>query len=229
MATPLVLIPGLGSNGIVWQRTIAMLGDAAACTIGDTLQDDSLLAMAARILAAAPPTFALAGVSMGAMVGIEIATLAPDRVTHLALFDTNPRADTPEQVERRLATNAAVAATGDFAALAALGLGSLIRPDSPPDIVADMIAMSVAVGPETYIRQNLAAAGRRDLRPLLPAIAMPTLVAVGADDVLTPPRLVEEVAAGIPGAAFHVIPDCGHLPPIERADATAALLRTLIG
>ena len=95
MTPPLILIPGLGSDRAVWQPTIDVLGDAADCTVGDTLADDSLSGMAARILAAAPDRFALAGVSMGGMVALEIMRLAPERVMRLALVDTSWRWSTP--------------------------------------------------------------------------------------------------------------------------------------
>lgn len=71
-----VMIPGVSSDAAVWQPTIDALGIDADCWIGDTLSDDSLSAMAARILAAAPPRFALAGVSMGGMVALEIMRMA---------------------------------------------------------------------------------------------------------------------------------------------------------
>ena len=101
-----VLVPGLGSDATVWQLTIAELASEANCRVGDTLSDDSLPAMAARILKDAPSRFALAGVSMGGMVALEIMQAAPERVEKLALFDTNARPDTAEQTARRRATNA---------------------------------------------------------------------------------------------------------------------------
>ena len=223
--TPLVLVPGLGSNGIVWERTVAALGDAAACAIGDTLRDATLPAMAARIVAAAPPRFALAGVSMGGMVALEIVAQAPERVERLALFDTNARPDTPDQTAQRRRTNAALLAAPDPAVLARAGRAYLIHPvhDAIVDDLLDRMAREVDVA--TYVRQNEAVIARVDSRPRLPAIAVPTLVAVGADDAMTPREMAAEIAALIPGAMLHIIPDCGHLPPIEQPDATAALLR----
>lgn len=223
--TPLLLVPGLGSNGIVWERTIAALGHAAACTVGDTLSDDTLPAMAAHILAGAPPRFALAGVSMGGMVAMEIVAQAPERVERLALFDTNARADTPEQSHLRRATNAALLAAPDPAVLARAGRARMIHPgrEAIVDELLDRMGREVSVA--TYVRQNEAVAARVDGRARLDAIAVPTLVAVGADDLMTPPALAEEIAALIAGARLRVIADCGHLPPIEKPAETAALIR----
>ena len=85
--------------------------------------------------------------------------------------------------------------------------------------------MGVRVGRDAYARQQKATIARPDSRPHLAAIAVPTLVAVGEVDVLTPPALAEELRDGIPGATLHVIAGSGHLPPIEKPDETAALLR----
>jgi pimeloyl-ACP methyl ester carboxylesterase len=75
------------------------------------------------------------------------------------------------------------------------------------------------------LRQQSAILGRPDSRAELPGLRLPTLVAVGEGDVLTPPELAEEIAAGIPGARLHRIPGCGHLPPLEAPALVTALLR----
>src|SRR5580704_16286830 len=100
----LVMIPGLGSDSAVWRRTIEAMKSSVDCLVGDTLSDDSLEGMAQRILDQAPESFALAGVSMGGMVALEMMKAAPDRVAQLALVDTNARPDTFRQkIYRRLA------------------------------------------------------------------------------------------------------------------------------
>jgi pimeloyl-ACP methyl ester carboxylesterase len=229
MATQtLVLVPGLGSDVAVWRRTIATLGDDYLCLVGDTLSDDSLQGMARRILDQAPRSFALAGVSMGGMVALEMMKAAPDRVTQLALVDTNARPDTFRQkIYRRLA-NAAVGATKDFNRLAQRNLGSLVHPSTAKDVRAELVEMSARVGAKTYIRQNRAVTARGDLRKVLPNIAIPTAVIVGQDDQMTPVALSQEIHTLAPGSTLHVIPDCGHLPPIEKPEIMAALLKALL-
>ena len=221
----LILIPGLGSDGAVWRRTIAALGSDAACTVGDTLSDPTLPKMAARILAQAPPRFALAGVSMGGMVALELVKLAPERVTRLALVDTNARPDTLAQKAYRRAANLAVGALGDFRTLAERSLPSLLHPDAPQDVRDEMVEMSVRVGAKAYVRQNRAVTARKDQRPLLAGITVPTAVIVGEEDRLTPLAMSQEIHALTPGSTLHVIPGCGHLPPIEAPEALAVLLR----
>ncbi len=224
----LVLIPGLGSDAAVWRRTIAALSDEVHCVVGDTLSDDSLPGMARRILDQAPPRFALAGVSMGGMVALELMTLAPERVTRLALVDTNARPDTLRQKAYRRLANTVVGMTRDFRRRAEQSVGALVHPSAPADIRAELVEMSVRVGAQAYIRQNRAVTVRHDLRRVLPGIAIPVAVIVGEDDRLTPVGLSREIHDLTPHATLHVIPACGHLPPIEKPDVLATLIKQLL-
>ena len=85
--------------------------------------------------------------------------------------------------------------------------------------------MAHRVGPEAYRRQQTAILHRPDSRPLLPTLTQPTLVLGGADDALTPPAVLQALAAPIPQAQWHTLPDCGHLPTLEQPEATTALMR----
>jgi pimeloyl-ACP methyl ester carboxylesterase len=221
----LVMIPGLGSDAAIWARTIAALDGAVDCLVGDTLSDDTLPGMARRILDQAPETFALAGVSMGGMVALHIMQMAPQRVTRLALIDTNARPDTMGRRVFRRVANLVAATTSDFAKLSRRNVASLVHSAAPEDVRAELAAMGARVGAKAYIRQNRAAAARPDLRPILRAISVPTAVVVGAEDRLTPPELSREIHALTPGSVLHVIPDCGHLPPIEKPKELASILR----
>ena len=223
----LVLIPGLGSDAAVWSRTIDEL-HGVRCTVGDTLRDDSLSEMARRILAAAPATFVLAGVSLGGMVALEIMRAEPGRVTGLAIVDSNAFPDTPEQAEQRRRTIAAVRIGVDLRASGQASLAWLVHPDAPADVRNEIVEMGIRVGAETYARQVEAVLHRPDQCPVLSGISVPTLVIAGANDAMIPVSCARAIAASIPGAELKVIPDCGHLPPIEKPLAVADLLHTLV-
>src|SRR3984957_17827302 len=117
---PIVLIPGLTCTARLYAEQIPALWPFGPVTIADHRRDDSMAAIARRILAAAPQRFALAGLSMGGYIAFEIMRQAPQRVVKLALLDTGARADTPEQTERRkvviaLAKNGRYAEVPDIA------------------------------------------------------------------------------------------------------------------
>src|SRR5262245_52622153 len=99
--TPLILLPGLLCDAALWRGQVEELADLAEPWVADLTRDDSVTVMAQRVLAQAPPRFALAGLSMGGYVAQEIMRQAPRRVERLALLDTSGRADAPEQSARR--------------------------------------------------------------------------------------------------------------------------------
>ena len=96
--TPLVLLPGTLLDAELFGHQIAHLADVAEITVGDLANDDSVAGMARTVLAAALPRFALAGLSLGGIVALEIMRRAPERVLRLALLDTNPLPPRPEQL-----------------------------------------------------------------------------------------------------------------------------------
>jgi pimeloyl-ACP methyl ester carboxylesterase len=184
-----------------------------------------MAAIARRVLADAPPRFALAGLSMGGYIALEIVRQAPDRVARLALLDTNARDDSAEAQEKRRA-NIALAESGRFDEAIELVWPMLVHPDRRSDTLLKQVhvAMCHEVGAEAYVRQQRAILTRTDSRPLLASIRCPTLVLVGEQDELTPPFLSEEMAAGVRGAKFTRVPHCGHLSTLEQPDAVNAAL-----
>jgi pimeloyl-ACP methyl ester carboxylesterase len=226
-APVLLLLPGLLCDGRLWREQVAALAGAASCVVADLTHDDSVGAMAARALAAVPPDapVALCGLSMGGYVAMEIMRRAPGRIARLALMDTSARPDTPEQSRRRRAL-LALSESGMFRGVTPRLLPQLLHPDHLDGALAvEVMAMAERVGRPAFHRQQRAIMHRPDSRPDLPRIAVPTLVAVGEADALTPPDRAEEMAALIPGARLARIADAGHLPPMEQPAAVNALLR----
>ena len=224
MTEPLILVPGLVSDGELWSAVTSALGDATRCIIGDTLREATLPDMARRILRDAPPRFALAGISMGGMVALEMVALAPERVTRLALIDTTARPDTVSQKFGRSVATMLVRAGAPFEQVIARGTNTLVDPATSPEVRARLAAMSVRLGPQVFVRQNRALAKRRDLRPVLPGITVPTAVIVGQNDRKAPPGLSREIHALVSGSTLETIAGCGHLPPAEAPDVLIGLM-----
>lgn len=224
--TPLVLLPGLLCDAALWHGQVAGLASVADSWVADLTHDDSLVAMARRVLQAAPPEFALAGLSMGGYCAFEVIRQAPERVRRLALLDTGARADTPEQTSRRRGL-IELAEKGEFKGVTPRLLPLFVHRDRLNDktLTDAVTAMAERVGRDAFLRQQKAIIGRVDSRASLANIKCPTLVLCGREDVLTPPALAEEIAAGIPGARLDLIDRCGHLSTMERPEAVTAELR----
>lgn len=224
--TPLLLLPGLLCDAALWRHQIDHLGDVADIRVPGLAEDESIDAMAQRVLAAAPPRFSLAGLSMGGYVALAIMRRAPERVVRLALFDTSARPDTEEQTRRRRGL-IELAEKGRFRGVTPRLLPLLVHPARLEDrpLAMDIMGMAERVGRTGFLRQQKAILGRPDGRPALAAIACPTLVAAGRADALTPLEVNAELAALIPGAKFVVVEESGHLPAMEQPVATTALLR----
>ena len=224
---PLLLFPGLLCDARLWRDQVAALSDAVRCIVADCTQDDTLDGMAARALAAAPGRFAVAGLSMGGYAAMAMVRRVPERVSGLCLMDTSARPDTPEQARRRRGLMALAARGGRFKGVTPRLLPLLLHPGRLGDaaLCEEVMAMAARVGPDAFLRQQAAIMSRPDSRPALPRIAVPTLVAVGAGDQLTPPDLSAEIAGLVPGAALRVVEGAGHLLPMERPDTAARLMR----
>lgn len=224
-APTLLFLPGLLCDARLWRDQTVALATEASCIVADLTHDESVGAMAERALRAAPDgPLAVCGLSMGGYVAMEILRRAPGRIARLALMDTSARPDTPEQTRRRRAL-LALSESGMFRGVTPRLLPQLLHPDNIPHLGAQVMAMAERVGRPAFHRQQRAIMARPDSRSDLGRIAVPTLVAVGEGDALTPPELAEEMAALIPGARLARIPAAGHLPPMETPAAVTALLR----
>jgi pimeloyl-ACP methyl ester carboxylesterase len=224
--TPLVLLPGLLCDALLWQAQIAGLGEAADCWVADHTRSDSMTQVAADVLLAAPfERFALAGLSMGGYLALEMMRQAPERIERLALLDTAPGADTPEASERRRAF-IELAERGRFMGVTDTLLPQLVHPDHLGDVALTAVIKTMArnVGKAAFIRQERAIMSRVDSMPLLAKIRCPVLVLCGRQDALTPVMRHQDMAKAIPGAKLEVIEQCGHLATLEQPQAVTAAL-----
>jgi pimeloyl-ACP methyl ester carboxylesterase len=223
---PLILVSGLLCDDALWAPQSEWLSDIADISVGETQIDDGFPEMAERILEAAPPRFALGGLSMGGYVCMEIMRQAPERIERLALFDTSGRADTADQMKRRKAM-IELATIGKFKGITPRLLPLLIHKDRQTDenLTRRVIEMAGRVGQAGFLRQQTAIMHRPDRRAEMAMYDLPTIVVCGRQDALTPLDLHEEMAGLVPHARLCLIEECGHLSTLEQSHAVTALMR----
>lgn len=229
MANPILLVPGLNCTAEVYHNQLPYLWQFGPVTIANHLVGASMAEIAANILAAAPPRFALTGFSMGGYIAFEILRQAPDRVTALALLDTSARPDSSEATEKRRAAMA-LTKQGKYTLAIQQSFPNAVHPDNAGNahLKALHTRMAKANGPETYLRHQQAIITRPDSRPDLAGIKVPTLAVVGDADTITVPEAAREMAEGIHGARLVVVPNAGHMALAEHPEVvTAAMVEWL--
>lgn len=224
---PLVLLPGTLCDERVFAPLLAALQEefhGLCANVILSAHHTTMQSAAMDVLAGAPERFALLGFSLGGLLALEMAHLAPERIVGLALLNVNAA---PAPMHTHAARHAAVLQAE------ATGVGEYVRQHLWPSYVAaasqqnaalqDLIAdMAQKLGPAAFASQTEAALTRRDYRPLVSALTMPTLVQAGEEDAVCPVAAQQQLAQAFPHATFDVIPDAGHFALLEQQDAVAA-------
>jgi pimeloyl-ACP methyl ester carboxylesterase len=219
VSEPLVLLGGMGCSSRLWAGVRERLGPA----LDGRLDEPSVDGCVDALLAALPPRFALAGLSLGGIVAMALVRRAPHRVTRLALLSTNARAPRPEQRAAWAAQRAALAAGRTARELQAELLPVLLH-DPDPALAEVALAMADDTGERGLDHQLAAQATRVDERPALARVRIPTLVLAGGEDRLCPVERHAEIAGRVPGARLEVLDGVGHLSPLEAPERVAAAL-----
>ena len=225
MAEPLVLLPGMMCDARLFAAQTAAFSATRAVHIGPITEGETVAEMAEAVLAGAPERFALAGLSMGGIVAMEMVRQAPERISRLALLDTSPLPETPE----------AAALRGPQIAGARAGrLEDVMRDEMKPrylapghgriEVMRVVMEMARALGPDVFVRQSRALQRRPDAQPVLRGVTVPTLILCGRHDALCPVRRHEFMQSLVTGSTLEIIEDAGHLPTLEKPEETTAAL-----
>jgi pimeloyl-ACP methyl ester carboxylesterase len=221
----LLLIPGLLCDDAVWTSQAAALADIAAVRVANNGDTDSLGALAESIIAQAPPRFALAGHSMGGRIALEVARRVPERLIGLALLDTGYEALAPGEAGEREAAGRhallAMARREGMRSMARTWLQGMVYPPrlSDEELVEPILDMFERRTPELFALQIKALLARPDATSVLPTLQCPTLVLCGREDTWAPPSRHDVMAKMIPHSTLEVIPECGHMSPVECPQA----------
>lgn len=220
MKDPLLFVSGLLSNEHLWQHQVSHLDEIAAIQIVSPSQNSSRKMLDA-ILEVAPPTFALAGHSMGGWLCLEILRAASSRVSKVCLLNTSARDDSQEKKAKRQAMITR-AREGYFEEvvkeIACLFVQS-------PKFVPEVEKMFLEVGSEAFIRQEQAMMNRDPCESILPTIHCPTLVVHASQDENFSLEKHVELVEKIPNAKLAIVEDSGHMSPLEMPQAVTSLLR----
>jgi 3-oxoadipate enol-lactonase len=192
----------------------------------DLLADD----VAVQLQAAGIDRAVICGLSMGGYVAFALLRRAPGLVRALVLADTRAGADSDEARSTRLDNARRVRDEGTgFLVDDMLPklLTDTTRRDRP-EVEAEVRQILQAAPADSVAAALLGMAEREDSTGMLPSIDMPTLVVVGAEDVVTPPAAAREMADAIPGARLEVIDGAAHLSNLERPDEFNRILSAFL-
>ncbi|MEE4120761.1 MAG: alpha/beta hydrolase [Paracoccaceae bacterium] len=224
--TALVLLPGMMCDARLFGPQIAALSGTHAIHCAPVGGHATVHALAAEVLAHAPPRFALAGLSMGGIVAMEALRQAPERIDRIALMDTNPLAETAEVRARR---------APQIEAVQAGGLRRVMRDEMKPNYLANgpgrqatldlCMEMAEDLGPDVFVRQSRALRDRPDQTETLRGFRGAALILCGRHDVPCPVSRHELMHELMPGSRLQIVEEAGHLTTLEAPDAVTAILK----
>ena len=223
--TPLVLLPGMMCDERLFAPQISELSKQREVHFAQISAHETISELAADVLNNAPPVFALAGLSMGGIVAMEVLSQASDRVERIALLDTNPLAELSH------------VAKGRGPQIDAVKNGHLkekIRDEMKPNYLFDGVKkteilklcmdMALDIGPDAFIRQSIALRDRVDQKNTLRTYKRPALVLCGKHDILCPLEHHELMHNLLENSKLEIIEDAGHLPTLEQPKTTTTAL-----
>ncbi len=232
---PLVLLHGFPMDRRIWAAQVAGLGDVARVVAVDFRGSgespdtgpytiDALADDVHWLIERIGQPCVVGGLSMGGYVALSLAERHPSDLRGLILFDTKATADdAPGKAKRD--EMIALAESGGATAVAREMVPKLLSPKASSDVTAAVRAMAKSVSTRAIQHALAAMRDRPDRTAVLPRIVVPTLAVVGADDATTPPAVVDAMRQQIAEAELVVIPDAGHLTPMEQPAAVTEAVR----
>ncbi|RII16093.1 Pimeloyl-[acyl-carrier protein] methyl ester esterase [Streptomyces sp. YIM 130001] len=219
---PVVLVPGMLCDAGLWAGVEELLPGPVHHA---EITEPSVEAMADQVLATVPGPFVLVGLSLGAIVGFEVARRAPERLAGLCAMSTNAYAPRPEQLAG-WGQMARATRSGGFASVVADQILPTMSatPEPAPELRRKIEEMAHRVGQETFLAQLAAQATRRDALDALATLDCPVVAVAGTHDALCPPAFHQAIAGRARHGTLRTLSGAGHLLPLECPARTGSVV-----
>ncbi len=230
--TPLILVHGAGGDHLSWPSQLRRLsgyrvfapdlpGHGKSRGHGLQRVSDYGNAIAKWLRSLELPKVTLVGHSMGGAIALWLAVHHPELLRGLALISTGARLPVNLSLIEELSTS-----QGALTAVDKI-LDWSFSPNVPRSLV-DAVRKAMLATRPSVLAGDFRACDAVDLTGDLAGIDLPTLVLVGSGDQMTPLKFSEELAAGIPEAELQIIPQAGHMLPLEDPDLVEEKLRRFL-
>lgn len=224
MQPTVVLLPGNMCDARLW--TSEVRGALPGAVDANLTHDDSIVAMATRTLASFEGQLLPVGFSLGAIVAVEMAVQAPERIAGLVLAGYNATADLPERAAHRPVQQVEVRGGGlERVLVDELKPNYLAARNSEDIALLELLrAMGMDLGADVFVRQSEALRLRADRRDAIAALQIPVLYMCGVEDTLCPPAWHRDWAGRTHHSRFEEIAGAGHMLPLETPTEFAITL-----
>ena len=241
---PILLVHGFPLDHTMWRQQLEVLSHDYRCISPDlrgfgqstvtegtvTMEQfaDDLAALLDSLSITEPVV--LCGLSMGGYIAWQFARRHAARLRGLILCDTRAVPDSPEAAANRLKLADEVVRTGPELVANAMLPKLLADRESTrrTELKDELRRVILATDPRGIAAASRGMAERADARSWLATIDCPVLVLVGEQDVISTPTEMSEIAAALPHSTFRVIPDAGHLAPLENPQTVIEAIRTFL-
>mgnify|MGYP002622737822 CR=1 FL=1 len=241
---PLVLVHGFPLDHTMWQAQIDDLSnhfrviapdlrgfgqsDVTAGTVTMEQHADDLANLLDVIGISEPVAFC--GLSMGGYIGWQFWRHHRAKLSRLLLCDTRAIADTDESKRARHMMAERVLSEGAAAVVETM-LPKLFWERTSrehPELISATSSAMAKTDPQGIAAALRGMAARPDMQRALGEIDLPALVICGEHDVISPVAEMQQIADSIPAASFVVVPNAGHMAPVENPPATNAAIRAFL-
>lgn len=204
-----------GTDGVLYSVSMEQFADDLA---------DLLDALAVE----EPVTFC--GLSMGGYIAWQFAQRHPARLAKLIVCDSRAAADSPEAAANRLKMADIVLKEGPEPVAWAMmpKLFAQCTSEHCPTAIAAVRQMVMTSNPVAIAAAHRGMAVRPDVTAWLPTLRLPTLILCGEHDAISPAAEMKTIAEAIPNARFALIPNAGHMAPMEQPEAVNDALRRFV-